>query len=48
MAKENIIPDITALIDSGADFNCIREGIIPYIYYPKITQNLSGASVNEL
>ena len=29
-----------ALVDSGADMNCIQEGIIPTLYYEKIDEQL--------
>ena len=33
-----------ALIDSEADLNCIREGLIPTVYFVKTSQRLSMAS----
>ena len=33
-----------ALIDSGADLNCIQEGLIPTVYFVKTSQRLSMAS----
>ena len=33
-----------ALIDSGADLNCIHEGLIPTVYFVKTSQRLSTAS----
>ena len=33
-----------ALIDSGADLNCIQEGLIPTVYFVKTSQRLSTAS----
>ena len=30
-----------ALIDSGADLNCIQEGLIPTVYFVKTSQRLS-------
>ena len=36
-----------ALIDSGADLNCIQEGLIPNVYFVKTSQRLSTAS-NDL
>ena len=35
---------VLALIDSGADMNCIQEGIIPTKYYEKTRNRLSTAS----
>ena len=32
-----------ALIDSGADLNCIQEGLIPTVYFVKTSQRLSTA-----
>ena len=37
-----------ALIDSGADLNCIQEGLIPTVYFVKTTQRLSTASNDPL
>jgi hypothetical protein len=37
-----------ALIDSGADMNCIQEGIIPTKYYEKTTEKLHQASGSRL
>ena len=36
--------EIVALIDSGADMNCIQEGLIPVKYYEKIGQELFAAN----
>ena len=33
-----------ALIDLGADLNCIQEGLIPTVYFVKTSQRLSTAS----
>ena len=33
-----------ALIDLGADLNCIQEGLIPIVYFVKTSQRLSTAS----
>ena len=47
-----IIPDyqasFIALIDSGADLNCIQEGLIPTVYFKKTSQRLSTASNDPL
>ena len=37
-----------ALIDSGADLNCIQEGLIPTVYFVKTSQRLSTASNDPL
>jgi hypothetical protein len=39
---------IVALLDSGADSNCIQEGLIPEKYYEKTTEGLSQASGTSL
>ncbi|HEX7868548.1 MAG TPA: retropepsin-like aspartic protease, partial [Chryseobacterium sp.] len=39
-----IIKDAIALVDSGADMNCIQEGLIPTKYFQKTTQSLTSAS----
>lgn len=46
--KDFILEDEIALIDSGADLNCIQEGIIPTKYFEKITQSISHAGGNKL
>ena len=40
--------EIVALIDSGADMNCIQEGIIPTKYYEKTGQELFAANKGKL
>ena len=37
-----------ALIDSGADMNCIREGLIPLKYYEKSSERLTQADGEKL
>ena len=37
-----------ALIDSGADLNCIQEGLIPTVYFVKTSQKISTASNDPL
>ncbi|CAL5204551.1 unnamed protein product [Lathyrus oleraceus] len=36
-----ILENEVALIDSGADLNCLQEGIIPTKYFDKTTQSLT-------
>ena len=36
--------EVIALIDSGADLNCIQEGIIPSKYFKKTKERLTSAS----
>jgi hypothetical protein len=36
--KVFVLKDEIALIDNGADLNCIQEGIIPTKYFVKTTQ----------
>jgi hypothetical protein len=40
--------DIIALIDSGADLNCIQEGLIPSKYFEISTEKLNSASGSKL
>jgi regulator of replication initiation timing len=40
--------DVIALIDSGADLNCIHEGLIPRKYFEKSTQRLNSATGTKL
>ena len=37
-----------ALIDTGADQNCIQEGLIPTKYYEKTSERLSAANGSKL
>ena len=37
-----------ALIDSGADMNCIQEGLIPLKYYEKSSERLTQANGEKL
>ena len=43
-----MIKDAIALVDNGADMNCIQEGIVPTRYFQKTTQSLTSASGNSL
>ena len=36
------------LIDTGADQNCIQEGLIPMKYFEKTTEGLRGVNNNRL
>jgi hypothetical protein len=40
--------DVIALIDSGADLNCIQEGLIPRKYFEKSNQRLNSAIGTKL
>ena len=40
--------DAIALIDSGADLNCIQEGLIPNKYFENSTEKLNSASGSKL
>ena len=40
--------DVITLIDSGADLNCIQEGLIPSKYFEKSAKRLSSASGAKL
>ena len=37
-----------ALVDSGADLNCVQEGLIPTVYFIKTSQRLSTAISDQL
>ncbi|RDY00448.1 hypothetical protein CR513_16376, partial [Mucuna pruriens] len=37
-----------ALIDSGADINCIQEGLIPTKYYKKILEGVTSANGSRM
>ena len=39
---------LIALVDSGADLNCIQEGLVPVKYYEKSSQRLSGVTGDKL
>ena len=45
--KEFSLTEI-ALIDSGADMNCIQEGLIPLKYYEKSSERLTQANGENL
>ena len=40
--------EVIALIDSGADLNCIQEGIIPSKYFKKTRERLTSASGRKM
>ena len=40
--------EVVALIDSGADLNCIQEGIIPSKYFQKTKERLTSASGGKM
>jgi hypothetical protein len=40
--------DALALMDTGADLNCIQEGLVPSIYFEKSMETLSSASGNRM
>ena len=40
--------DTIALIDTGANLNCIQEGLVPSKYFEKSIEKLSSASGNKL
>lgn len=46
--QEYTIKNIAALVDSGADINCIQEGIVPTQYFEKTTQGLTNASGSKM
>ncbi|CAJ2643632.1 unnamed protein product [Trifolium pratense] len=46
--KNFILENEVALVDSGADLNCIQEGIIPTKYFVKTTQSLTQAGGDKL
>ena len=39
---------VIVLVDSGADMNCIQEGLIPSKYYESTTDRLTQANVDRL
>ena len=47
IAKEFVMT-IEALIDSGADLNCVSESIIPSKYFTKATQILNTANGGKM
>ena len=40
--------EVIALIDFGADLNCIQDGIIPSKYFKKIRERLTSASGGKM
>jgi hypothetical protein len=47
VAKDYAFNDI-ALIDTGADLNCIQEGLVPSRYFEKSLEKLSSTSGNKM
>ena len=45
--KDFILKDIV-LVESGADINCIKEGLVPTKYFHKITQSPTTADSSKL
>ena len=39
---------VIAMIDSGADMNCIQEGLIPSKYFEKSTERLASANGSQM
>ena len=46
--KPDFSKNIIALVDSGADINCIQEGLIPSEYFEKTIQRIVGANKQAL
>ncbi|XP_030923368.1 uncharacterized protein LOC115950286 [Quercus lobata] len=46
--SKNFEFEVIALIDSGADLNCIQEGIIPSKYFRKTRERLTSASGGKM
>ena len=46
--KPDFSKDIIALVDSGADINCIQEGLIPLEYFEKTLERVVGANKQAL
>ena len=46
--KTQLLKNIIALVDSGADINCIQEGLIPSEYFEKALQRVVGANKQAL
>ena len=48
MVDQDYAFDVIALIDSGADLNCIQEGLIPSKYFEKSIEKLNSSSGTKL
>ena len=46
--QDYVIKNATALMDSGADMNCIQEWLIPTTYFEKIMHSLISASGTKM
>lgn len=46
--KNEIVVESIALVDSSADLNCIRKGLVPTKYFEKTTQSLNTADGSKL
>ena len=42
VVNKTFIIELLALIDTGADLNCVQEGLISTTYYEKTTERLSS------
>ena len=40
--------ELIALIDTGADLNCIQEGLLPTKYYEKCHEKLTSANGSKM
>ena len=48
VAHKEFLLTVVALVDSGADMNCIQEGLIPSKYYESTTGKLTQANGDRL
>ena len=46
--QDFVIKNAIALVDSGADMNCIQEGLLPEKYFEKTMHSLTSASENKM
>ena len=46
--NEIFIENLIALVDSGADLNCVHEGLIPTKYFEKTTERFNAVNGSRL
>ena len=46
--KPDFSKEFVALVDSGADINCVQEGLIPIVYFKKTLQGVVSANTQPL
>ena len=48
IVNKTFMVELHALVDTGADLNCIQEGLIPTTYYEKTSERLSSTNGSQM